>query len=129
MKLLDTNICAGILRGKKEIIAKYLENAGNVAIPAMVVGELYFGVAKSRDKEKNRRLFKELMSVIPTLHSSDAIMARYGELRAEMEAAGTRLEDADLLLAATALSLIAPLVTGNTRHFDRIAGLHIENWL
>ena len=128
MKLLDTNICAGILRGKSEIISRYVENAGNVAIPAMAVGELYFGVEKSRDKDKNRRLLKELMAVIPSVQTTDDIMAKYGELRAEMEAAGMRLEDADLLIAATAVSLGAVLVTGNIRHFDRVPGLQVENW-
>lgn len=128
MKLLDTNICAGILRGKTDVVARYLENAGNVAMPAMVIGELYYGVVKSRDKVKNLGLLNEMMSVIPSVQTSDAIMLKYGELRAEMEFAGTRIDDADLIIAATALSLNATLVTGNVKHFRRFKGLMIENW-
>lgn len=128
MKLLDTNICAGILRGNKDVLARYLENAGNVAMPAMVVGELYFGVEKSRDKVKNLGLLKSLMSVIPSVQTSDAIMRKYGELRARMELAGTRVDDADLIIAAMALELGVTLVTGNVKHFRRFEGLQIENW-
>ena len=128
MKLLDTNICAGILRGKREIINGYLRNAGNVAMPSMVLGELYYGVVKSRDHEKNRRILSELCSVIPTIQTTDQIMKKYGELRANLETKGTRVEDADLIIAATAIVHNATLVTGNIRHFARFNELSIENW-
>lgn len=94
----------------------------------MVVGELYFGVEKSLNKEKNLRLLNELMGVIPSVQTSDEIMRKYGKLRADMEIDGTRIDDADLLIAATALTLHVPLVTGNTRHFQRIEDLNVENW-
>ena len=44
MILLDTNVCVGFLRGNANVIAAYKRNAGNVAISAMTVGELFFGV-------------------------------------------------------------------------------------
>ena len=56
MILLDTNVCVGFLRGNANVIAAYKRNAGNVAISAMTVGELFFGVGNSNPEfvEKNK---------------------------------------------------------------------------
>lgn len=53
----------------------------------------------------------------------------FGEVRSALARSGVRLEDADLFVAAVALSTKSTLVTGNTRHFDRIENLRIENWM
>ena len=54
---------------------------------------------------------------------------RYGMVRTELERLGTPIGGNDMLIAAHALSLGAILVTDNTREFERVAGLPIENWL
>ena len=54
---------------------------------------------------------------------------RYGHIRAVLERDGTRLADPDLRIAATALAHEASLVTGNTKHFERVEGLTVHNWL
>ncbi len=56
-------------------------------------------------------------------------MREYGEIRWQLERTGQRIDNMDLLIAATALHEDLILVTGNTRHFDRIPGLRIENWM
>jgi tRNA(fMet)-specific endonuclease VapC len=56
-------------------------------------------------------------------------MQRIGHLNAQLEQSGNPLADADLLVAATALETCAHLVTGNTKHFSRIDGLNLVNWL
>ncbi|MEE8410190.1 MAG: PIN domain-containing protein [Myxococcota bacterium] len=53
----------------------------------------------------------------------------YGRVRAELEATGQGLADADLQIAATALHHGLHLVTGNLRHFDRVPGLRINDVL
>ncbi|MFZ3193485.1 MAG: PIN domain-containing protein, partial [Moraxellaceae bacterium] len=54
---------------------------------------------------------------------------RYGEIRAALKRAGQLIGDNDLLIAAHALALDAILVTNNTREFERVGGLKLENWL
>lgn len=54
---------------------------------------------------------------------------RYGELRAELARAGRRIAEPDLRIAAIALTRDATLVTANVKHFARIGGLRVENWL
>ena len=56
------------------------------------------------------------------------IMRKFGDLKASLERQGRRVDDADVIIAATALTLDATLATGNTGHFARFDGLKIENW-
>jgi len=126
--LMDTNVCIAILRGNKTVLANYMRHAGNVALPFMAVGELHFGVAKSDRPRQNASVVKEFLSVIPVIHSTADIMSRFGTLKAELQRTGKPVEDADVLIAATALTLNAPLATGNHRHMSRFPGLEIQNW-
>ncbi len=59
----------------------------------------------------------------------EAAARRYGALRAYLERQGTPLADADLRIAAIALVRGLVMVTGNVRHFQRVPGLVVENWL
>ena len=59
----------------------------------------------------------------------EAAARRYGEVRAELERRGTPLGDGDLRIGSIALAQGLTLVTGNVRHFWRIPGLMVENWL
>ena len=55
-------------------------------------------------------------------------MLKFGNLKAELETIGLRVDDADLLIAATAIIYKATLVTANTKHFSRFKGLKLEDW-
>ena len=53
----------------------------------------------------------------------------YGRLRAYLEAQGTPIGHPDTQIAAIALANDLTVVTGNVRHFQRVPGLAVENWL
>jgi tRNA(fMet)-specific endonuclease VapC len=57
------------------------------------------------------------------------ILKEFGKLKADLEFEGNLLAYADLLIAATCLTKCNMLITGNTKHYDRINGLKITNWL
>lgn len=128
MTILDTNICIGILRGDANVLAAYRRNAGNVAISAMTVGELFFGAEKSDAAQKNRKTVETFVDAIPVIQTSNAIMRRFGIEKARLKAMGTPVEDADYIIAATALTLNSPLATANTKHFSRFPDIILENW-
>ena len=128
MTILDTNICIGILRGDGKVLSAYKRNAGNVAVSAMTVGELFFGAEKSDAVEKNRKTVERFVAAIPVVQTSNAIMRRFAVEKARLKAKGTTVEDADYIIAATALTLESPLATGNTKHFSRFPDLVLENW-
>ncbi len=71
----------------------------------------------------------EFLRIVPTLSWDTKAANRHGELRAELKAHGTPIGDFDEMIAAHALAIGAVVVTNNTRHFSRVPGLVIENWL
>jgi tRNA(fMet)-specific endonuclease VapC len=75
------------------------------------------------------RLENTLLPNLPVLPVDTAAARWYGEIRAGLERRGTPIGDADLRIAAIALARGLTVVTGNRRHFQRVAGLPAENWL
>jgi predicted nucleic acid-binding protein len=69
------------------------------------------------------------MPAVTVLPYDTAVAKVLGSLRAALESAGTRLDDADSQIAATALYHGLELVTGDLRHFERIPNLELSRVL
>lgn len=96
---------------------------------AITLGELLYGASR-RGSETLAHRVRDLVEPAITVLAFDAWAAEvYAPLRAELERAGMKLDEPDLRIASIALSRDLTLVTGNTRHFPRIPGLRVENWL
>ena len=128
MTLLDTNIVIHALRGNEKVVRRFEERAGSLALPAMVLGELLYGVAKSGNPAKNGELLESLVGTLPIIHTDNEIMQMFADQKAALSIRGEAVEDADTLIVATAIVYGATLATGNMRHFTRFAGLRMENW-
>ena len=128
MILLDTNICIGILHANPKVLGHVQAASEAIGIPAMVEGELYYGVEKSDFREENLVATNKLLKSLVVYHATDEIMRKFGYLKASLERQGRRIDDADVIIAATALTLDATLATGHTGHCARYDGLKIENW-
>lgn len=103
-------------------------NPEDQATTSITVGELSYGAQRVGRLDLWARI--ELLLAGLTIVDFDRRAAEtYGALRARLEADGRRLAEADLRIAAIALTHRATLVTGNTRHFERIEGLEVEDWL
>jgi tRNA(fMet)-specific endonuclease VapC len=131
--LLDTNTCITLIRrrtdGAERIVRRLTRHAvRDVAISALTVAELEFGVAKSRDPETNRARLDQFLLPLQILPFDDAAAAEYGPVRADLEARGVGIGPIDTLLAAQALSLSAVMVTNNTSECERVQGLVVEDW-
>lgn len=96
---------------------------------AITVGELTYAAVRrgnARLAERVQHLIHEAGVVLPF----DEVAARtYGDLRATLEQAGQPLAEPDLRIASIALANELTVVTGTVRHFDRVPGLAVENWL
>jgi tRNA(fMet)-specific endonuclease VapC len=96
---------------------------------AITVSELLYGAARKSNRELARRI-REFIPMLARVLPFDLDAAeQYGVLRASLEQAGKRLAEPDLRIASIALARDLTLVTGNTRHFARVPGLRVEDWL
>jgi tRNA(fMet)-specific endonuclease VapC len=98
-------------------------------ISAVVVHELWFGVAKSRDVQSNAKRAVEFFTPpfqLLDLDTEDA--GKAGEIRAELARRGTPIGPYDVLIAWQALARGLTLVTANTREFSRVDGLKMVDW-
>ena len=125
--LLDTCICIALLKKSQSVIQRLREvGTHNCKISGITLAELYFGAFKSgREKHFNDVAeISKLFEKYPIQYTR-----KYGEIRWELEKQGLHIGDMDMFIAATALEEDLILVTGNVKHFERIAGLKIENWM
>ena len=128
--LLDTNIVIYMRRGVPRVL-EHLAAAGRqqVALPSLVVAELAYGVEKSLYPERNRQTLERLLLEMTVLPWTHAAMWHYAWHCHQLRTQGRPIGQMDLLIAAQALAEDAILVTNNTREFERIDGLQLENWL
>ena len=128
MKLLDTDTCIGLLKGDDAVVAAWRSCGDQCALPSMVVGELYYGAFKSIVRDEELKRVDRFVDIFPEIRPSRRTMRKFGEIKAALESKGTRLADADIIIASIAVEEGLALVTGNVRHYDRVEGLAIENW-
>jgi len=130
MKLLDSDHCVEILRGRLNIDNRIARDE-EVALSAISVGELVHGAHKSLHADENLARLDVLLSHFAVLPYDEPAARRFGQLKAHFERAGERLSDPDLQIASIALVYEIPLVTHNLSHFHRLTtnGLQLEDWL
>ena len=126
--MLDTDICIELLKGNKRILQRREQYDGPVGVCFMTIAELYYGAEKSRDPSKNVDTIEKLLITLEIVHTDIAILKRFGMIKAHLQKQGEPIADADILIASATLEKAERLVTGNTKHFERIAGLALENW-
>ena len=96
---------------------------------AITLAELLYGASRrpgSGLEERIRAIMRSAHAVFPFDPEAAEL---YGPLRAGLEREGRPLPHADLCIASIALARDLTLVTGNVRHFERVPGLRVENWL
>lgn len=129
MYLLDTDTIIYNLKGNKTV-RKYLQQHLNDPINVSVITlmELYYGAYKSRKVESNIAKVKTLEIALEIIPVNQELIEVFGMLKSNLEKAGKRVDDFDLILASTVLTHNLILVTNNEKHFKNIEGLKIENW-
>jgi tRNA(fMet)-specific endonuclease VapC len=128
--LLDTNICVHFLRGKFEIdkILKEKE-LDNCYISEITVLELRFGAENSSDKVKSHKAVDNFLKGIVIIPIYGSIK-KYAEEKVRLNKIGKPQNDEfDLLIGVTAIENKLTLVTENTKDFNNLAGIMIENWI
>ncbi len=128
--MLDTNICSYIIRNKPQSIKTKLqevEQNHTVALSSIVVSELLYGATK-KDSPKLLRIVSAFIDNFIIYDYSKVSAQSYANIRTDLEKKGEIIGANDLLIASHALSLGAVLVTNNTREFERVEKLVLEDW-
>ncbi len=128
MRILDSDHWVALLRGQLTLDGRVAADEG-LAVTAISVAELTRGAHKSIQRAENLARLDVLPAAVLVLPFDDHAARRFGALKAKLERVGTGIGDMDLQIASIALQHNAPLVTHNRRHFERIVGLTIEDWL
>jgi tRNA(fMet)-specific endonuclease VapC len=133
MFCLDTNVVIFALNRRRPKIAERLSTelrAGTTLIvPAIVLFELHYGLAKSERRDEARATLDEFLSAgfdRPAFDAEDAREA--GDIRAFLEERGAPIGPFDYLIAAQARRRGATLVTSNIREFERVPRLRVVDW-
>ena len=96
---------------------------------SITLGELVYGAGKAGSAKLADRVRELVTDALPVVPFDARAAQVYGSLRASLESGGKRLAEPDLRIASIALARDLTLVTGNVRHFARIQGLRVEDWL
>lgn len=100
----------------------------DIGVPAVVIYELEYGIAKSTSPQKRTRQLAELCSLVEILPFGQQQAKMAANIRFSLEKKGAPIGPYDVMIAATALSCQGVLVTRNVKEFGRVKGLKVEDW-
>ena len=129
--LLDTDTCIYLLNGNQRVKERVAQvGVEAIAVAIVTKGELYFGAYNSSQIEANLERIRTFFiepgpEVLPL---DDKVMDYFGKFKTELRRKSQPIGDIDLLIASVAISRNLKLVTNNTKHFQRVPGISLENW-
>jgi tRNA(fMet)-specific endonuclease VapC len=124
--LLDTNIVIALFADEASV-KQQLTIIGEIFIPSIVLGELYYGARKSARAEQNIARIDEFAAGNTVLLCDTTTARQYGVIKAQLRAKGKPIPENDIWIAAIAEQHQLTLVTRDS-HFQHVDGLVIEQW-
>jgi len=127
---LDTNIIIYFIKGSFPALLKHLKKVpeASIVLPSVVLAEIEYGARKSNDYDKTIKTYKAFTSFFQTAPFEWSASETYGKIRADLESKGCMIGANDCMIAAIVLANDGVLVTHNTKEFERIEGLNVEDW-
>ncbi|MCM1524143.1 MAG: type II toxin-antitoxin system VapC family toxin [Ruminococcus sp.] len=127
--MLDTNMCIYAQKQEPSVLSKIRENyEDGIAISSITLAELEYGVQASVNVERNTVALLKFLAVVDVLPFENGAAAEYGKIRADLRKKGTPIGLMDMLIAAHAKAENLTVVTHNTREFERVKDLRLDDW-
>jgi tRNA(fMet)-specific endonuclease VapC len=131
--MLDTNICSFIMRERPihllKVLQAHVENKDRIVVSAITYAEMRFGAIGKKASPKHNTIVHEFMSRIDSVLSWDkeAVDATTN-IKKALSDKGTPISANDTAIAGHAIASDCVLVTNNTKEFERVPALHLEDW-
>jgi len=127
--VLDTDIVIYFLKGNRIVISEvFNKDMRDLFITRITATELLFGAYNSKKQPQNLKLVYDLLNDFNILEFDANASECFARQKATLRKNGTPIADMDLMIASICVAQNKILVTNNTRHFDRITELKLENW-
>jgi predicted nucleic acid-binding protein len=130
LKCLDTDLLVAILRHHEKAAKRIeqLDQQGRQSTTAVNAFELFYGATKSRMVEENTKEVHKLLSRLEVLPMSLGSAEKAGSIFGVLELKGIPIDLRDAMIAGISMEHKQALVTRNTRDYNRIPGLALEEW-
>lgn len=127
---LDTNIIIYALKGTYKEIENHFRSIPfeSIVIPRIVVAEIEYGAKKSKNYKQTIEKYNEFINHFEIIDFDEKASRKFGDIRWTLEQERKQIGPYDLIIASTVLANEGVLVTHNTKEFERIKGLKIEDW-
>lgn len=127
--MLDTGICIYTINEKPPAVLRAFRahEAAGLGISSVTAAELFFGVART-GSQRNLTALRQFLGTLQIAAFDTAAAEVCGSVRAWLAKQGTPIGPYDALIAAHAQAIGVTLVSNNTREFERVPGLRVENW-
>lgn len=128
--LLDTDICSFIIK-KPDLLRKKFNSihAGDLAISSITWAELNTWIMLSSKPHQRQLSLQKMFAPVSILPFTEVDASYHGAIRKNLKEQGLIIGSLDMLIAAHAIARGLIVITNNTKHFSRIEGLRIENWV
>ncbi len=128
--LLDTNTCVYAIKRVPNVIDRLRRlSPDDVSVSSVTLAELWFGARKSTKPARTRARLDSFLDPIAVISFDPAAAEDYAEIRFELERSGQPIGERDLLIASVARAQGLTVVTHNTREFNRVPALAVEDWV
>jgi tRNA(fMet)-specific endonuclease VapC len=127
--LLDTDTCSVHMRQPGKLAHRFIQYAGGLAIPTIVLAELFLGAHKHGSTSHLLSLIADLLQEVHVLDFDAACAEQFGQVMGTLLQKGIAVSRMDALIASIALEHNLTLVTHNTADYVNIPGLRLDDWL
>lgn len=127
--LLDTDTCSAHFRRPGGLAHRFFQYSGRLHLSSVNLAELYAGAYHVAKPQPLLDKVAELLRDVSVLAFDADCALVFGQIRGSFLKQGIPVATADLMIAATALVHNLTLNTHNTRDFQHIPGLRLDDWL
>ena len=126
--MLDTDICSYIIKNQRELADVFIKRQNdNMCISVITCAELLYGVKNSGSRRIETEV-KHFLSLVNVMEWNEAAARHYADIKYYLKKNGSPIGNIDMLIAAAARAVNAPMVTNNKKHFRLVPGLTVADW-